>query len=70
MNTSENHKTEVVMREKKSESELRRNFLGVRWSDAEMSTISAAAHDEWLSISSFIRQLVMQVLSERKEVRK
>jgi hypothetical protein len=54
------------MRVRATESEKRRNFLGVRWSDDEMNAISTAAHNSWLPVSSFIRQQIMQQLVGQK----
>lgn len=54
----------------KQDSELRRNFLGVRWSDAEMDLVTKAAHERWLSNSAFIRQTVMDVLTAGKQEEK
>lgn len=57
-------------RNRKDESDKRRNFLGVRWSDDEMDIVSTAAHDRWMAVSPFIRQLVMQALTQKKGERK
>ena len=46
----------------KKGAELRRNFLGIRWSDEELNIVATAAHDRWLSVSPFVRQLVMDAL--------
>jgi len=59
------------MRKRLNESDRRRNFLGVRWSDQEMDLVTQHAHDRWLSVSAFIRQTVMDQLTgkpEKKEV--
>jgi hypothetical protein len=51
--------------------ELRRNLLGVRWSDGELKLVTAAAHDKWMPASAFIRQLVLERLAggDRKGTR-
>jgi len=56
--------------ELKHESDLRRNFLGVRWSDQEMDLVTKCAHERWLSNSAFIRQTVMDVLTAKKPEQK